>query len=49
MNDSGNFVVGWPSNRQDGSDFGIFGRRLEFRAAQPMAVDTHSGAGRPRT
>ena len=45
LNDSGNFVVAWQSYGQDGSDYGVFGKRLEFRAAQPMVVDKHSGPG----
>jgi hypothetical protein len=41
MNGSGNFVVAWTSQGQDGNGYGIFARRAEFHAAQSMAVDTH--------
>jgi len=41
MNGSGNFVVAWASQGQDGNGYGIFARRAEFHVAQPMAVDTH--------
>jgi hypothetical protein len=46
MNANGNFVVAWASEGQDGSNYGIFARRGEFNAAQPMAVDAHApGSG----
>jgi hypothetical protein len=46
MNANGNFVVAWTSENQDGSGYGIFARRGEFHAAQPMAVDAHApGSG----
>jgi len=41
MNGSGNFVVAWASQYQDGNGYGTFARIGEFSAAQPMAVDTH--------
>ncbi len=41
MNGSGNFVVAWTSQNQDGDGYGTFARIGEFHAAQPMAVDAH--------
>jgi hypothetical protein len=41
MNASGNFVVAWTSQNQDGNGYGLFARIGEFHAAQPMAVDAH--------
>jgi hypothetical protein len=46
MNASGNFVVAWTSEGQDGSGYGILARRGFYDAAQPMAVDAHApGSG----
>ena len=45
MDDSGNFAVVWTSEGQDGSGAGVFAKRGEFNAAQPMKVDVHSGVG----
>jgi hypothetical protein len=39
MSDSGSFVVAWTDYTQDGSNTGIFARRGDARAPQPMRVD----------
>jgi hypothetical protein len=38
MDDSGNFIVVWQSNNQDGSWFGVFARRFDS-AANPLTGD----------
>jgi hypothetical protein len=44
VNGDGNFVVAWRSQGQDGDNYGVFARRGQARAAQPMQVDA-AGAG----
>jgi len=44
MNPSGNFVVSWRSLGQDGDNYGVFARRGELKAPQPLAVDPRPGA-----
>ncbi len=41
LNDAGRFVVAWTDYSQDGSASGVFARRGELRAPQPMRVDAH--------
>ena len=42
---SGNFVVAWHSNQQDGSSFGVFGQRFGGLHPAALAVDPASGGG----
>jgi hypothetical protein len=45
MSPSGNFVVSWRSLGQDGDNYGVFARRGELKAPQPLAVDPRPGDG----
>lgn len=41
VNASGRVAVAWSSDLQDGSGLGVFARRGDVQAAQPMRVDAH--------
>ncbi len=41
----GDFVVEWSSKDQDGSSYGVFGRRSAMAAAPSIAVDAHASSG----
>jgi len=41
----GDFAVEWASLGQDGSNYGVFGRRSALSAASAIAVDAHASSG----
>jgi hypothetical protein len=41
----GDFVVEWSSLNEDGSNYGVFGRRAAMAAAPSIAVDAHASSG----
>ena len=41
----GDFAVAWSSLNQDGSSYGVFGRRAAMAAAPSIAVDAHASSG----
>jgi len=41
----GDFAVEWNSPNQDGSSYGVFGRRAAMAAAPSIAVDAHASSG----